>query len=141
MRRVGGPLLCVGDLLQDLSEDAGAAAAVISPCPSISGDASPLPPSHLRSLFEATYDQLTESLAGTDHSWTQLTLKLCSAVETADKLVSLAQSNAEVLLDKVNSLDNIIKRSHSAVEVARALCGEKSKREMATNDCVRGSEE
>lgn len=54
MRGVGGPLLCVGDLLHDLSEDAGGAAAAVSPSPSISGDASPLPPSHLRGLFEVS---------------------------------------------------------------------------------------
>lgn len=58
-------------------------------------------------------------------------------METADKLVRFAQSNAEDLLEKVNSLENIIKRSRSAAEAAGVLCGEKSKREMATNDPVR----
>uniref|UniRef100_A0A1D1XJE6 Protein transport protein SEC31 n=1 Tax=Anthurium amnicola TaxID=1678845 RepID=A0A1D1XJE6_9ARAE len=151
MRGVGGPLLCIGDLLHDLADDVGGdhdgspstvSPSLLSPsCSSTSpgsgsgsgrggggpvlrsAAAMPLPPSDLPGLFQETYNQLTESLRGTDHSWTVLTLKLCSAVDTADKLVNSASSNVELLLEKVNMLDSIIKRSDSAVEIAKAIQG------------------
>ncbi|MQM07452.1 hypothetical protein Taro_040295 [Colocasia esculenta] len=148
MRGAGGPLLCIGDLLHDLADDDAGAAdhqgspssvspSMLSPSPPSStaggavprGDAPPLRPSDLHDQFQETYTQLTESLMGTDHSWTALTLKLCSAVETADKLVNFANSNVELLLKKVHVLESIIKRSDAAIQIAKAIEDTKIKEE------------
>ncbi|KAK1314187.1 hypothetical protein QJS10_CPA06g02397 [Acorus calamus] len=61
MRGVGGPLLCIADLLSDLS-------------------------------------------ASTDGD-------LCSALETADKLLQTADTNSESLLEKIDVLNGILKRA------------------------------
>ncbi|KAJ0984507.1 hypothetical protein J5N97_002863 [Dioscorea zingiberensis] len=123
MRGVGGPLLCIGDLLSDVAADdngdPGHQEASPPSSPTVaSGD---LHPSHLHQLFQENYDQLVKSLAGHDHSWTGLTLKLCSALKTADKLVSSANANSSLLLERVEILESIIKRGDSAVEAAKAI--------------------
>ncbi|WOL20020.1 hypothetical protein Cni_G28822 [Canna indica] len=122
-RGVGGPLLCIGDLLSDVADDGAAADGdgggglpLSSPSPR------PLQPSgDLHQVFEDNYDQLIQSLDGNDHSWTALTLKLCAALKTADKLVTEANSNGESLLEKVESLESIIKRGDSAVSMVKSL--------------------
>ncbi|XP_078444332.1 histone-lysine N-methyltransferase [Wolffia australiana] len=121
MKRIGGPLLSVGDLLHDLSEDGADSFRHVPSSPALDSGSS-FPPAHLPHLFQETYDQLTASLAGgSDNSWPELTFKLCSAVETADKLNSLALENAEALLGKVDSLATMTKRCHSVVEAAKDL--------------------
>ncbi|KAI3951617.1 hypothetical protein MKX01_018733 [Papaver californicum] len=125
MRGVGGPLLCIGDLLSDVSEaseigDHNGTSSSLSSTRSISTD-SALPPSKLPQLFQENYSQLSEALAGTDHSWTALTLKLCSALETADKLVQSNNSNIRFLSEKVEVLENILKRGDSAVRSAKFI--------------------
>ncbi|XP_039145436.1 uncharacterized protein LOC120282661 isoform X2 [Dioscorea cayenensis subsp. rotundata] len=124
MRGVGGPLLCIGDLLSDVAaDDSGDSGSQEGSPPSSPTVASgnPVHPSHLHQLFEENYDQLVKSLSGHDHSWTGLTLKLCSALKTADKLVSSANANSSLLLEKVEMLESIIKRGDSAVEAAKAI--------------------
>ncbi|XP_010939397.1 uncharacterized protein [Elaeis guineensis] len=125
MRGVGGPLLCIGDLLSDVADDDGGGDGGVHeslPPPSPTAvPPVPLPPSDLHQLFQENYDWLIESLSGTDHSWTDLTLKLCAALKTADKLVSSANSNIGVLLEKVAVLESIIKRGDSAVAKAKDI--------------------
>ncbi|KAI3888810.1 hypothetical protein MKX03_002089 [Papaver bracteatum] len=126
MRGVGGPLLCIGDLLSDVSEASEigdhneTSSSSLSSAPSISTD-SVLPPSKLPQLFQENYSQLSEALDGTDHSWTALTLKLCSALETADKLVQSNNSNVRFLSEKVEVLESIVKRGDSAVKSAKFI--------------------
>ncbi|KAI3866846.1 hypothetical protein MKW92_029377 [Papaver armeniacum] len=126
MRGVGGPLLCIGDLLSDVSEASEigdhneTSSSSLSSAPSISTD-SLLPPSRLPQLFQENYSQLSEALDGTDHSWTALTLKLCSALETADKLVQSKNSNVRFLSEKVEVLESIVKRGDSAVKSAKFI--------------------
>ncbi|ERM97608.1 hypothetical protein AMTR_s00173p00047230 [Amborella trichopoda] len=122
--RVGGPLLSIGDLLSDLSQHHQDATAH----PDLSSKQQPQVvdhhhhrPLHLQSLFEENYEQLNEALTGTGHSWTALTLKLCTAVETADRLVQSANSNAGLLLEKVEVLESILRRGDSAIAKAKTI--------------------
>ncbi|RZC73565.1 hypothetical protein C5167_049045 [Papaver somniferum] len=79
------------------------------------------PPSKLPQLFQENYSQLSQALDGTDHSWTALTLKLCSALETADKLVQSNNSNVRFLSAKVEVLESIVKRGDSAAKSAKFI--------------------
>ncbi|KAF5740303.1 hypothetical protein HS088_TW11G00370 [Tripterygium wilfordii] len=125
MRGVGGPLLCIGDLLSDLGEEEAANDVAVPD----HREASPIPNYEdvsqssldLAELFKETYDRLDKALAGTDHSWTALTLKLCSALETANKLVQSTNANVSLLSEKVGKLEGIVKRGDSAVSAAKAV--------------------
>uniref|UniRef100_A0A5B7BXQ3 Uncharacterized protein n=1 Tax=Davidia involucrata TaxID=16924 RepID=A0A5B7BXQ3_DAVIN len=136
MRGVGGPLLCIGDLLSDVGEGDGgdhtnletpfspsSSSSFPSPSlsPSVTNSNLNLQPSDLTKLFQENYDHLHEALAGTDHSWTALTLKLCTALETADKLVQSTNSHVGLLSEKVRELERIIKRGDSAIAAAKAI--------------------
>ncbi|KAA8546383.1 hypothetical protein F0562_002878 [Nyssa sinensis] len=138
MRGVGGPLLCIGDLLSDVGEGDGgnhpnletpfspsSSSSSSFPSPSFSSSLPNsnlnLQPSELTKLFQENYDHLHEALAGTDHSWTALTLKLCSALETASKLVQSTDSHVGLLSEKVGELEKIIKRGDSAIAAAKAI--------------------
>ncbi|CAM8938544.1 unnamed protein product [Rhodiola kirilowii] len=124
MRGVGGPLLCIGDLLSDVGEEdiAGAERIQIATA-SLSDDDLGLKhaASDLPRLFQEHYNHLNEALAGSDHSWTDLTLKLCSAVETANKVIQCAHTNVTTISENVDELENIIKRGDATVAVARAI--------------------
>ncbi|XP_077213787.1 histone-lysine N-methyltransferase [Tasmannia lanceolata] len=134
MRGVGGPLLCIGDLLGDVGDGqetpSSSSSSPSSPSSSSSTNTflNPLSPSHLHNLFQENYDQLNKALEGTDHSWTVLTLKLCSALETADKLVQSTNSNAAALTEKIGVLESIIKRGDSAVDMAKAIHSTRNKK-------------
>ncbi|KAI4307296.1 hypothetical protein L6164_030500 [Bauhinia variegata] len=128
MRGIGGPLLCIGDLLNDLGEEDAEVAdshrhrpesQPSSPSVSALDDTPPI--SDLTKLFQENYEQLNEALAGTDHSWTALTLKLCTALETANQLVQSTNSNVTLLSEKVGELQKIVKRGDSAVAAAKAI--------------------
>lgn len=132
MRGIGGPLLCIGDLLSDVGEESadgvvddgvGSSPFSRSSSSSVSVTNSDLnlQSSHLPQLFQETYDQLKEALGGSDHSWTALTLKLCAALETANQLVQATSSNAGLLSKKIQELEKIIKRGDDAVAAARAI--------------------
>ncbi|KAL9396170.1 hypothetical protein Peur_010423 [Populus x canadensis] len=134
MKGVGGPLLCIGDLLSDLAEkeeeeedvvSAAAAAAAAdrwSPPSSVSDSKNnSLQSLDLTKLFQEEYDRLNQALDGTDHSWTALTLKLCTSLETANKLVQSTNSNVGLLSEKVEGLEKIVRRGDSAVAAARAI--------------------
>ncbi|KAK8941559.1 hypothetical protein KSP40_PGU007582 [Platanthera guangdongensis] len=66
-------------------------------------------------VVSENYDLLVDSLSGTDHSWTASTLKLCAALEEADRLVLSANSNSAQLLEKIKQLQSILKRGDAAV--------------------------
>ncbi|KAF5739669.1 hypothetical protein HS088_TW12G00878 [Tripterygium wilfordii] len=68
-----------------------------------------------------TYDRLDKTLAGTDHSWRALTLKLCSALETANKLVRSTNVNVRLLSENVEELEGIVKREDSALSSSKAF--------------------
>lgn len=126
---VGGPLLCIGDLLSDVGEsDASSPPQQHEPSASatISSSTQSL---DLTKLFQENYDQLNEALAGTDHSWAGLTLKLCGALETANKLVQSTNSNVTLLSEKVGDLERVIKRADSAIAAARVVHGSLNKKE------------
>uniref|UniRef100_A0A2N9IW87 Uncharacterized protein n=1 Tax=Fagus sylvatica TaxID=28930 RepID=A0A2N9IW87_FAGSY len=136
MRGIGGPLLCVGDLLSDLgeSDDAAASSAPhhhetsLSSSPSsISTTTQPLDLTNLFQLhlllvgLQEDYNRLNEALSGTDHSWTALTLELCSSLETANELVQSTSSNVRLLSEKVGELEKIVRKADSAISSAKAI--------------------
>ncbi|CAH9133084.1 unnamed protein product [Cuscuta epithymum] len=112
MRGVGGPLLCIGDLLSDVGED-GSGCDNLSRCgdiktPSFSESCPSFRPSDLPKLFQENYEKLNEALAGTDHSWTALTLELPNC-------------NAGKLSENVQTLQEIINRRDSNIAAAKAI--------------------
>nr|CAD1825115.1 unnamed protein product [Ananas comosus var. bracteatus] len=102
MRGVGGPLLCIGDLLSDVAgdDDDGGVGG---------GGASPSAAAAVEIPVEPLQPPISPHLRGNDHSWTTLMLKLCAALRAADKLVNSASVNAESLLEKVAVLESILK--------------------------------
>ncbi|KAJ4807228.1 histone-lysine N-methyltransferase [Rhynchospora pubera] len=62
------------------------------------------------------YNELVKSLDGNDHSWTTLMVKLCGTLKTVDKLVVFADSNVQLLLEKVAMLESLLKRGDSTVK-------------------------
>ncbi|XP_073010288.1 uncharacterized protein [Typha latifolia] len=127
MRGVGGPLLCIGDLLNDVAADDGAVEGVEETPPPLFTTASLdglLEPSDLQRLFEENYEQLIESLSGSDHSWTALMLKVLSLFLGKLNYILyriLSRSNAGLLLEKVKVLEGILKKGDSAIAAAKAL--------------------
>ncbi|KAL5558374.1 hypothetical protein UlMin_034585 [Ulmus minor] len=127
MRGVGGPLLCIGDLLSDLGEsDSNPSQPDLhtrssSSASSVSGPIDASQNLDLTKIYQENYKNLNEALAGSDHSWTAQTLKLCSALETANKLVQSTNSNVRSLTEKVGELEQVIKRGDSAVAAARGV--------------------
>ncbi|KAG8378287.1 hypothetical protein BUALT_Bualt08G0121800 [Buddleja alternifolia] len=120
MRGVGGPLLCISDLLSDVGEDNSGGTHGLAP-PSAAADVSNLPASDLPKLFQENFDELSKALKGADHSWTALTLELCSALENANKLVDSTNSRVAFLSEKVEELEQIVKRRDSAITAAKAI--------------------
>ncbi|KAK9271106.1 hypothetical protein L1049_026695 [Liquidambar formosana] len=120
MRGIGGPLLCIGDLLSDIGEGDGDLAESHQATPQAISDSTPQT-TDLTQLFQENYNHLNEALAGTDHSWTALTLKLCTTVETANKLIQSTNSNVTSLSEKIEELERIIKRGDSTIAAAKAI--------------------
>ncbi|VYS61984.1 unnamed protein product [Arabidopsis thaliana] len=124
MRGVGGPLLSIGDLLADLGDETGDSPQN-HPNPEFSSksysDDTISGPLDLTRLFQENYDKLNDAFAGSDHSWTSLTLELCTSLETANKLVHATTTNARLLSEKVEELEKIVKRGDSAVAAARTV--------------------
>lgn len=58
---------------------------------------------------------MMKALQENDPSWPSLMLKLCTALKTADKLVSCASIDAEQLLQKVELLERLLVRGDRAV--------------------------
>ncbi|KAM6544483.1 hypothetical protein CsatB_008930 [Cannabis sativa] len=119
MRGVGGPLLCIGDLLNDVGEsNPDTSKPDLHPYHSSSISPHPV---DLTTLFEENYKDLIDALAGSDHSWTGLTLKLCTGLETANKLVQSTNSNVISLSEKVGELEEVFKKGDSAVAAIRGV--------------------
>ncbi|CAN6569053.1 unnamed protein product [Malus baccata var. baccata] len=123
MRGAGGPLLCIGDLLSDVGESDASPPPQQPETSSSSFVSSSDQSLDLTKLFQENYEQLNEALDGTDHSWAALTLKLCSALETANKLVQSTNSNVMSMSEKVGELEGVIKRADSAITAARVVHG------------------
>ncbi|KAI8003116.1 hypothetical protein LOK49_LG08G01639 [Camellia lanceoleosa] len=62
-----------------------------------------------------------KALAGTNHSWTALTLKQWTALETANKLVHSINSHVGLLAEKVGNLERVIKRGDSTTAAVKAI--------------------
>ncbi|KAK9216135.1 hypothetical protein WN944_008142 [Citrus x changshan-huyou] len=139
MRGIGGPLLTIGDLLSDVGgETVTASDSSHSSSPSsLVQDSNSTPHSlDLTKLFQENYDQLNKAFSGSDHSWTALTLKfdgscckfpplgimvLCTALETANKLVQSTNTNVTLLSEKVLELERVVQREDSATSAAKAI--------------------
>ncbi|KAK6132324.1 hypothetical protein DH2020_033948 [Rehmannia glutinosa] len=122
MRGVGGPLLCISDLLSDVGEE-NSGGPQDNASPSDAADVSKLPASDLPKLFQENFNELKRALEGADHSWTAHTLKLCSALETANKLVDSTDSQVASLSEKVKKLEQIVHRRDSAITAAKTIQG------------------
>ncbi|KAI4387785.1 hypothetical protein MLD38_000187 [Melastoma candidum] len=122
MRGVGGPLLSIGDLLSDVGGAESLSPPSPSPLLSSPGYTTAHSSSDLPKLFQEDYNKLNEALTKGDHSWTALTLKLCSSLEMANTLVQSTNTNSRLLLDKIGELEEILKRGDSAVAAAKAIC-------------------
>ncbi|KAG6432628.1 hypothetical protein SASPL_104209 [Salvia splendens] len=129
MRGVGGPLLCISDLLSDVGEESSGSPHDHA-SPPVAAEVSKLPASEIPKLFQAARDhlyveenfnELKGALKGDDHSWTALTLKLCAALETANKLVDSTDSHVASLSEKVEELERIVARRDSAIAEAKAI--------------------
>nr|GMD74549.1 Rho-type GTPase-activating 1 [Ipomoea batatas] len=126
MRGVGGPLLCIGDLLSDVGEEGSASDNHSSRGADLKSSHFPesaptLKPSDLPKLFQENYEKLNDALAGTDHSWTEHTLELCYALETTNKLVHSTNCNVGMLSDNVQKLQQMINRRDSDIAAAKAI--------------------
>ncbi|KAK2659547.1 hypothetical protein Ddye_006080 [Dipteronia dyeriana] len=126
MRGIGGPLLTIGDLLSDVGEENVTVPVPVPDNPSSTSsvlkDSNSTPhPLDLTKLFQENHHQLNEAFAGSDHSWTSLTLKLCTALETANMLVQSTNTNVTLLSDKVGELEKVVKRGDSAIAAAKAI--------------------
>ncbi|KAK6938440.1 hypothetical protein RJ641_031948 [Dillenia turbinata] len=81
---------------------------------------------------QENYNQLNEALAGTDHSWTALMLKLVISLFRMFCEEQLAEilscSNAGLLSEKLVDLEKIIKKGDFAVPAAKSLSSSQSKK-------------
>lgn len=114
--------MCISDLLSDVGEENSGAPHDHAPQLDAT-DVSKLPASETPKLFQENFDELKGALEGADHSWTALTLKLCAALETANKLVDSTNSHVASLSGKVEELERIVNRRDSAIEEAKAIQG------------------
>ncbi|KAL3638809.1 hypothetical protein CASFOL_016716 [Castilleja foliolosa] len=133
MSGVGGPLLCITDLLSDVREENSGVSQEHAP-PQDVADVAKLPASDLPKLFQENFSELKGALEGADHSWTALTLKLCSALETANKLVDSTNAHAALLAEKVENLEQSVGRRDSAITTAKAIQGSVESRDEITVD-------
>ncbi|KAM2067454.1 hypothetical protein ACFX1T_043788 [Malus domestica] len=113
MRGVGGPLLCIGDLLSDVGGGGGGEAV-----------ASPPPQQHEPSPSSSSVSSSAQSL-----DLIKL-YQLCSALQTANKLVQSTNSNVMLLSEKVGELAGVVKRADSAMAAARVVHGSLNRKEV-----------
>ncbi|KAJ0753251.1 hypothetical protein HanPI659440_Chr09g0333571 [Helianthus annuus] len=114
---VGGPLLCIGDLLNDVGEEDPINSP--RPCPVEEAADSTNPqihPSDLTKLYQESYKRLNDALAGTSHSWTAHTLELCSALETANKLIQSSSSHVIEVSKKIKELEAITNKGNLVIK-------------------------
>nr|XP_043617194.1 uncharacterized protein LOC122589025 [Erigeron canadensis] len=116
---LGGPLLCIGDLLSDVGEEQQQQDT--TPADIIASVDVIVQPSDLPLLFQESYKRLDEALDGTSHSWTTHTLELCSALETANKLIQSSSSYVMDLSHKIQKLESITKKGNLVVKEAESI--------------------
>nr|ABK21735.1 unknown [Picea sitchensis] len=112
---LGGPLLCVRDLLADLSRDDDDDYADSHPGPTSTTSQPQEPSECLHAIFERNYNDLIKALTNSGHSWTGLTLKLCTGLKAADMLVQSIHVKFGELSKKVEALEAVLKRGESAL--------------------------
>jgi len=107
-------LLCVGDLLTDLSPDDDDEYDVSHKRPTSTSQ--PQEPSEcLHAIFEKNYNDLIVALTHPGHSWTGLTLKLCAGLKASDMLAQSTHVKFGELSEKVEALEAILKRGESVL--------------------------
>ncbi|XP_011069566.1 uncharacterized protein LOC105155390 [Sesamum indicum] len=122
MRGVGGPLLCISDLLSDVGDEDSGSPQHHAP-PTAVAEVSNLPATDLPKLFHENFIELNGALDGADHSWTALKPKLCSALDAANKLVDSTNYRVATLSEKFEELEQIVNRRDSAVTAAESIQG------------------
>eukprot|EP00249_Psilotum_nudum_P004717 c18217_g1_i1 orf=135-569(+) len=121
-RTAGGPLLCVRDLIQDLSQEPVSEfldSALYETTPKDSASSSSEMGSEnqsLQSVFERTYTELNDALMRKGHSWTALTQQLYAALTTADKMVVSIHRDLASTMERVGALENIMQRGNAAID-------------------------
>ncbi|KAI5669498.1 hypothetical protein M9H77_19351 [Catharanthus roseus] len=73
--------------------------------------------------YQEKFDELDKALAGTDHKWTALTLMLCTALETASKLVRTTNSHVDRMWEQVGKLQRMVNQRDSAIAATKAIQG------------------
>ncbi|KAD0455666.1 hypothetical protein E3N88_44254 [Mikania micrantha] len=75
---LGGPLLCIGDLLHDVGEEEEDSTITIANefITPVEAANRQIHPSYLSNLYQESYKCLNEALNGTSHSWTAHTLEV-----------------------------------------------------------------
>lgn len=106
-----GPLLTLGEMLEDLAEEETAKPTKSGP----RGVSGPSPDS-LRAQFEALYGELNSAMTRADHSWPPLTQQLCQALGAANELVSVSQGSLQSLAGDVAALQQLVARGRECAE-------------------------
>ncbi|KAL4583448.1 hypothetical protein LXL04_008021 [Taraxacum kok-saghyz] len=133
---LGGPLLCIGDLLSDVGEEDTTTDEIIHNSHGHSSieDAvlanHHIQPSDLTKLYQENYKSLNDALSGTSHSWTTLTLELCLALETANKLIQSSDSHALKVLENIQELKRITNKGVFVIKEAKFIHASKSHEEQ-----------
>ncbi|KAK9069471.1 hypothetical protein SSX86_011375 [Deinandra increscens subsp. villosa] len=124
---VGGPLLCIGDLLNDVGEeeqDTTTATATASnihrPSPTTAADHQ-IHPSDLTKLYQESNKCLNDALNGSSHSWAAHTLELCLALETANKLIQSSSAHVIEVSKKIRELETITNKGNLVIQEAEFI--------------------
>ncbi|XP_071712047.1 uncharacterized protein [Rutidosis leptorrhynchoides] len=118
---VGGPLLCIGDLLSDVGDDDQQPTTITAHPSADVTDQQHIQPSDLTKLYQESYKCLNDALDGTSHSWTSHTLELCVALETANKLIQCSSSHVNEVSQKIKELEKIISKGNLVIKEAELI--------------------
>ncbi|KAK1432360.1 hypothetical protein QVD17_09256 [Tagetes erecta] len=123
---LGGPLLCIGDLLNDVGEEDTTTATatandVIANSHRLSLIEPANHPSDLTKLYQESFKCLNDALDGTSHSWTAHTLELCSSLETASKLIQSSSSHVIEVSKKIKELETITNKGNLVIKEAELI--------------------
>ncbi|XP_076950060.1 uncharacterized protein LOC143622934 [Bidens hawaiensis] len=116
---LGGPLLCIGDLLHDIGGEQEDTTTVDSTADDVTNHQ--VHPSDLTKLYQEKYKCLNDALAGTSHSWAAHTLELCSALETANRLIQSSNSHVVEVSKKIRELEAIINKGNLVIKEAELV--------------------
>ncbi|KAK9069463.1 hypothetical protein SSX86_011367 [Deinandra increscens subsp. villosa] len=121
---VGGPLLCIGDLLNDVGEeeqDTATATASNIHRPSPTPADRQIHPSDLTKLYQESNKCLNDALNGSSHSWAAHTLELCLALETANKLIQSSSAHVIEVSKKIRELETITNKGNLVIKEAEFI--------------------